>query len=78
MQPDSVQRLREAVQAKNRLWFNYWRPMNWAFLRGDRIEQPSSRDHRNPALRWFPQEMEKFLPLIEAKEKEIAGLATDK
>ena len=78
MQPDSVERLRQAVQAKNGLWFNYWRPMNWAFLRGDRIEQPSSRDHRNPAIRWFPEEMEKFLPLIEAKEKEIAGLATHK
>jgi hypothetical protein len=75
LKPDSAERLRQAIQAKNRLWFNYWRPMNWAFLHGDRIEQPSSRDYRDPKIRWFPAEMEKFMPLIEAKEKEIAGLA---
>ncbi len=71
----AFERLRQVVVAKNRLWFNYWRPQNWAFLGGDRTEQPSSRDHRNPAIRWFPAEMEKFVPLIEAKEREIAELA---
>jgi len=55
---------------KNQLWFDYWRPMNWAFLHGDRIEQPSSRDHRNPKIRWFPEELEKFWHLIEARERE--------
>src|SRR5439155_3356784 len=74
LKPNSAERLREMIQAKNRLWFNYWRPMNWAFLHGDRTEQPSSRDHRDPKIRWFPDEMEKFLPLIEAKEKEIARI----
>src|SRR5439155_4945101 len=69
------ERLRQAVVAKNRLWFNYWRPQNWAFLGGDRTEQPSSRDHRDPKVRWFPVEMEKFVPLIEAKEREITELA---
>jgi lysophospholipase L1-like esterase len=69
------ERLRRAIVAKNRLWFQYWRPQNWAFLGGDRTEQPSSRDHRDPKLRWFPTEMEKFVPLIEAKEREIAELA---
>jgi len=69
------ERLREAIVAKDRLWFNYWRPQNWAFLGGDRTEQPSSRDHRDPKIRWFPSEMEKFVPLIEAKEREIAELA---
>jgi hypothetical protein len=63
--------LRQLILEKNRLWFDYWRPQNWAFLNGDRTEQPSSRDHRDPKKRWFPEEMEKFLPLIEAKEKEI-------
>src|SRR5206468_4043244 len=70
----AFERLRQVVVAKNQLWFNYWRPQNWAFLGGDRTEQPSSRDYRNPAIRWFPAEMEKFVPLIEAKEREIAEL----
>ena len=73
----AFERLRQAVVAKNRLWFNYWRPQNWAFLGGDRTEQPSSRDHRNPNIRWFPKEMEEFAPLIEAKEREIAELARE-
>ena len=69
--PPKFERMRQAILEKNQLWFDYWRPMNWAFLHGDRIEQPSSHDHRNPKVRWFPQEMEKFLPLIEAKEREV-------
>jgi hypothetical protein len=63
--------------AENRLWFNYWRPENWAFLGGDRTEQPSSRDYRDPKIRWFPAEMEKFVPMIEAKEREIAKQADE-
>ena len=73
----AFERLRQAVVAKNRLWFNYWRPQNWAFLGGDRTEQPSSRDHRNPNIRWFPKEMEESVPLIEAKGREIAELARE-
>jgi lysophospholipase L1-like esterase len=71
----SFESVRRVVIQKNRLWFDYWRPMNWAFLAGDRTEQPSSRDHRDPKIRWFPAEMEKFVPLIEAKEKEIEEAA---
>lgn len=70
----SFERLRQAVMAKNRLWFDYSRPQNWAFLGGDRTTQPSSRDHRDPKIRWFPKEMEQFLPLIEAREAEIRAL----
>lgn len=77
LRPGSAERLREMIQAKNRLWFDYWRPMNWAFLHGDRTEQPSSRDHRNPKVRWFPDEMEMFPKLIEAREQEIARLAAE-
>ena len=73
--PDAnYEKLRGAVITKNRLWFDYWRPQNWAFLGGDRIEQPSSRDHRDPKIRWFPAEMEKFQGLIAAREAEIASL----
>src|SRR6185369_6396731 len=69
--------LLQAIIAKNRLWFDYWRPQNWAFLNGDRITQPSSRDHRDPNIRWFPAEMEQFLPLIAAREEEIWKLAAE-
>ena len=34
-----------------------------------------SRDHRDATKRWFPEEMEQWLPLIEAKEQEIWKLA---
>ena len=71
----AVEQLRQVILAKNQLWFDYWRPQNWAFLAGDRTEQPSSRDHRNQKVRWFPNELERFVPLIEAKEREIAALA---
>ena len=72
--PSQLERARQLIRQKNRLWFDYWRPMNWAFLAGDRTEQPSSRDHRDPSVRWFPQEMREFLPLIEQKESEIRKL----
>ena len=61
----------DLVVAKNRLWFDYSRPQNWAFLAGDRTNQPSSRDHLDRNKRWFPEELERFIPLMEAKEKEI-------
>jgi hypothetical protein len=75
MRPSRIQGdaslLLQLVNAKNRLWFNYWRVQNWAFLAGDRTSQPSSRDWRDPSIRWFPPEREKFLPLIAEKENEI-------
>jgi hypothetical protein len=71
----NVETLRSAVVAKNRLWHHYSRPQNWAFLAGDRINQPSSRDHKDLSKRWFPAELEQFVPLIEAKEKEIWEVA---
>ena len=67
--------LRTLITAKNRLWFHYYRPQNWAFLAGDRTNQPSSRDHLDPSKRWFPKELEKFVPLIDAKDAEIWALA---
>lgn len=68
--------LTELVRRKNWLWFHYWRPQNWAFLHGDRTEQQSSRDHRDPSIRWFPEEMKQWLPLVAAKEKEIQATLT--
>jgi hypothetical protein len=73
LSPLRFEQLRQSIIQKNQFWFDYWRPMNWAFLHGDRTEQPSSRDHRNPKTRWFPQELEKFRTLIREKEQEIAA-----
>lgn len=70
--PDAAwEQVRQLILEKNRLWFDYWRPQNWAFLHGDRTEQASSRDHRDPRKRWFPAEMEQFLPLVAAREQEL-------
>lgn len=63
--------LDKLILKKNNLWFHYWHPQNWAFLHGDRTEQPSSRDHIDPTKRWFPEEMNQWLPLIAAQEKDI-------
>jgi hypothetical protein len=68
----ALEPVRQAVVAKNQLWFRYWRPTNWAFLAGDRTEQPSSRDHRDRTIRWFPKEMEEYVPLIHAADDRIS------
>lgn len=74
-QPETRELL-AAVSYKNRLWFDFWRPMNWAFLAGDRTEQQASRDHRDRNIRWFPTELEQFNPLIADAEVRIQSLAS--
>ena len=69
--PRQLEHLRQSIIAKNQLWFDYWRPMNWAFLHGDLTGRPSSRDHRDHNIRWFPDEMAQFLPLIATAEATI-------
>ena len=61
--------LRRSIREKNRLWFDFWRPMNWAFLEGDRDEQPFSRDPRDNRVRGLAIEMQDFLPLIRKLEE---------
>lgn len=73
--PD-IQPVLQTVRDKNRLWFDAWRPMNWAFLAGDRTEQQASRDHRDPSIRWFPMEMDQYPALIAEAETRIESLAT--
>jgi hypothetical protein len=67
----TVEQVRQLAIEKDRLWVNYWRPHNWAFLGGDRTSQPSSRDHRDPKMRWFPDEMQRYLPMIAEKERQM-------
>lgn len=72
-----LERLRSLGKQKQALWHRYWRPANWAFLYGDRTTQPSSRDHLNPSIRWFPQELEQYRMLIDAKEAELWKLSQE-
>ena len=60
----------EVVQME-RLWFDYWRPMNWAFLQGDRTNVPYSKDWKDSSKRIFPQEMEDFRPLLQQADENI-------
>lgn len=70
--------LREIIVQKNRDFFNYWRPQNWAFLNGDLISQPSSHQHDHFEVRWFPGEMQNFVPLLTKEETQISELAKPK
>jgi hypothetical protein len=71
---DSIERIRLAIGAKNAHWNNSWRPSNWSFLAGDRMEQPSSRDHLDRRVRWFPVEIQQFPALLRREEEKIDAL----
>ncbi len=77
IESDAYRGLRSAIAEKSRLWFDYARPSNWAFLAGDRTEQAFSRDYRDRNIRAFAQEMQQFLPLIADAEKRIDELAAN-
>jgi hypothetical protein len=59
-----AEQLRKLIVAKNFDYFNYWRPQNDTYILGYR----KAEQGRNAV------EMPQFLPLVEAKEKEIAKL----
>jgi len=68
--------VRQAIVEMERLWFDYWRPMNWAFLEGDRTTQPYSKDWKDNNKRIFPIEMEDFRPVLKQAEENVrAALA---
>jgi putative heme-binding domain-containing protein len=69
--PVSNETVRTQVLEFERLWFDYWRPMNWAFLTGDRTNVPYSKDWKDTSKRIFPQEMEDFRPLLKQAEDNI-------
>lgn len=71
LKPTSNEAVRAQVLEFERLWFDYWRPMNWSFLMGDRTNVPYSRDWKDSTKRLFPQEMQDFLPLLDQAEKNI-------
>lgn len=71
---ESYEKLRGAIRVKNQWWNDGWRPANWAFLAGDRTEQPSSRDHVDRRIRWFPVEIQEFPALVKREEAKIDAL----
>jgi len=60
---ERFEKLRKLVVDKNFQYFNYWRPQNDTYILGYRKKEQG----RNAV------EMPMFLPLVEAKEKEIAA-----
>lgn len=69
--PDTVAAVRREIREKNRLWENYRRPTNWAFLAGDRTEQAFGRAPDDRSVRALAAETESWRPLIEAAEARI-------
>ncbi|MGI9242638.1 MAG: PVC-type heme-binding CxxCH protein [Verrucomicrobiales bacterium] len=68
-----LQSLREAVVTKNQLWFDCWRPANWSFVYGDRVNQKFGKaGGSEPDLK---SAFERQLPLVEAADRHIHALA---
>ncbi len=66
--------LRAAVVEKNRLWFNTWRPMNWAFAYGDRTTQPFAQPGDGKPS--FVEELTRYRPLIAHADATVHALAS--
>jgi len=68
--------LRKAIVEKNRLWFDTWRCMNWAFAYGDRsnVAFAKSTDNHPP----FAEELTKFQPLLAHADATVHALGADK
>jgi len=70
---DFPEDIRREIIAKNRLWFDAWRTMNWAFAYGDRTSQLFGQgiDGR-PKM---AIELEQFKPLIATADARVHALA---
>lgn len=71
---ESIEKIRQSIRAKNALWNDAWRPTNWAFLNGDRMEQPSSRDHVDRRIRWYPVEVQQLPAMLRRDEDKLEAL----
>ncbi len=64
--------VRAAIVEKNRLWFDCWRPANWSFVYGDRMEQKFGKaGGAEPSLR---EAFERQRPLVEQADVRIHAL----
>lgn len=70
--------VRQEILEAERLWFDYWRPMNWAFLNGDRTTQPYSKDWKDGSKRIFPEEMKDFEPLLKQADDNVRNALAGK
>lgn len=71
--PPDLSELRAAILRKNKLWFDCWRPANWSFVYGDRVNQLFGK--AGGAAPSLQTAFEKQLPLVEAADKRIHDLA---
>ncbi|MFT4589864.1 MAG: hypothetical protein ACI8QF_003986, partial [Limisphaerales bacterium] len=65
--------LLDEILEKNRLWQNYWRPMNYAFAFGDRTHVAFGKGEPS-----FREELEAWRPFLETAEARIDAVATGK
>lgn len=70
--PASENLLTEILE-KNRLWHNYWRPMNYAFAFGDRTHVAFGKGEPS-----FREELEAWRPFLETAEARIDAVAMGK
>lgn len=75
--PEVPPALSDAIDRKNRLWQQYYRPSNWAFLFGDRQHVPASRDVEKREERWFVREIDTLPALIAESEADIQRYAKE-
>jgi putative heme-binding domain-containing protein len=73
-----TKKVRQEILQAERLWFDYWRPMNWAFLNGDRTTQPYSKDWKDGSKRIFPEEMKDFEPLLKQADENVWNALADR
>ncbi len=65
--------LRAAIVQKNELWFDCWRPANWSFVYGDRVNQMFGKaGGTEPSLK---EAFERHRPLVTAADARIHALA---
>ncbi|MFT4548984.1 MAG: putative membrane-bound dehydrogenase-like protein, partial [Verrucomicrobiales bacterium] len=71
--PPGSDALRQGIVQKNQLWFDCWRPANWSFAYGDRVNQSYGKaGGSEPPLQGA---LERQLPLVEAADERIHTLA---
>lgn len=66
--------LRAAIVEKNRIWFDNWRCMNWAFAYGDRTTQPFAKPTQ--AAPPLVEELARFQPLMAHADATIRAVVT--
>lgn len=65
--------LRDAIAEKNELWSDLWRPANWSFAFGDRVQHPFGKP--GGGRPFLKDEMSSLMPMVEQAEARIHALA---